>query len=97
MIIISGHLRVTAALRDEYLDAVADVSALARRSPGCHDFVQAADPIDPERIVIYERWEDDEALLAFRRSASDEVEPPSLPAVLDAEVAKYRISGVESP
>ncbi len=97
MIIIAGHLRVAASERDEYLTAVADVSTRARRTPGCHDFVQAADPLDPERINIYERWDSDEALLAFRSSDLDGTEPPSLPTVVAAEVAKYRISAVESP
>ncbi len=83
--------------RDEYLTAVAAVTALARRTPGCLDFVQSADPIDPERINIYERWGGDEALLAFRSSAGAGNESPSMPAVLAAEVAKFRISTVESP
>ncbi|MGA8257944.1 MAG: antibiotic biosynthesis monooxygenase family protein [Nocardioides sp.] len=97
MIIIAGHLRVAAAKRDDYLASVADVAVRARRAPGCHDFVQSADPIDPERINIYERWDDDDVLLAFRNSGSDEPERPSASAVIGAEVAKYRISTVEDP
>ena len=97
MIIIAGHLRVAAAERDDYLTAVEGAATQARLSPGCHDFVQSADPIDPERINIYERWESDEDLMSFRTSGSDENEPPTLPATLAAEVAKYRISSVESP
>ncbi|MCW2854565.1 MAG: antibiotic biosynthesis monooxygenase [Marmoricola sp.] len=97
MIIIAGHLRIAATERDRYLAAVAGVAGQARQSPGCYDFVQAADPDDPERINIYERWDSDEALLAFRTSGTEEGESPSIPSVLDADVAKYRISGVESP
>jgi len=97
MIIIAGHLRVAAAERDQYLTAVADVAVLARRAPGCFDFVQSADPIDPERINIYERWDNDEVLMAFRTASDDGTEPSATPAVLSADVAKYRISGVESP
>jgi quinol monooxygenase YgiN len=97
VIIIAGHLRVAAAERDGYLTAVAGVASQARQAPGCHDFVQSADPIDQERINIYERWDSDEALMAFRTSGSEEREPLSTPAILSAEVAKYRISAVESP
>lgn len=96
MIIIAGHLRVAAAERDRYLVAVEGVTVEARRAPGCHDFVQSADPVDPQRINIYERWDSDELLMAFRTSG-EVTEPPSTPDVLDAEVAKYRISAVESP
>lgn len=97
MIIVAGHLRVAATERDRYLAAVADVAVLARRAPGCHDFVQAADPIDPERINIYERWEDDASLLAFRSSGEEGDDEPPTPDILDADVRKFRISSVESP
>ncbi len=97
MIIIAGHLRVAATERDQYLTAVADVATQARESHGCHDFVQSADPIDPERINIYERWETDEDVMSFRTSGSDEDETYELPAIIGADVAKYRISSVESP
>ena len=96
MIIIAGHLRVAADDRDAYLEAVADVAVLARSFAGCHDFVQAADPIDPERITIYERWDDDESLMAFRTSGGPD-DGPTTPDVLGADVAKYRISAVEDP
>jgi quinol monooxygenase YgiN len=96
VIIIAGNLRVAAADRDAYLAAVAGVAVSARQAPGCLDFVQTADPIDPERINIYERWESDEDLLAYRSSGSedDEIEAPDL---LGGDVAKYRISSVEAP
>lgn len=98
MIIIAGHLRVAAAERDAYLTAVSDVAEQARRSPGCLDFVQAADTVEPDRINIYERWDSDEALMAFRTSGGDEREDSApAPDILGADVAKYRISAVESP
>lgn len=97
MIIIAGHLRVAASERAEYLAAVANVAVEARQSPGCHDFVQSADSVDPERINIFERWDGDEVLLAFRGSGGHDDDPAPLPAVLGADVSKYRISAVESP
>ena len=102
MIIIAGGLRVAAGDRDAYLAAVADVARLARLAPGCLDFVQAADPLDPERITIYERWESDADLDRFRASGGPEqpepdVAEPVVPPQLDAEVRRYRISSVEDP
>jgi quinol monooxygenase YgiN len=97
VIIVAGHLRVAATERDQYLAAVADVAVQARRAPGCHDFVQAADPLDPERIIIYERWDDDASLLAFRGSGDQDDGALPAPDLLDADVKKYRISSVESP
>lgn len=97
MIIVAGWLRVAAAERERYLAAVADVARLARAAPGCLDFTQAADPLDAERITVYERWESDEDLLRFRSSGDPDAPEPDLPAVLSAEVRKYRISAVEEP
>ena len=98
MIIVAGWLRVLAADRDRYLAAVADVAGLARRAPGCLDFVQAADPLDAERINIFERWESDDALERFRTSGTPEdADAPEPPDLLSAEVQKYRIASVEAP
>ena len=97
MIIIAGQLRVSATERDQYLAAVESVAPAARRAPGCLDFVQSADPIDPERVNIYERWDSDELLMTFRGSGGDVAGAPPMPALLGADVAKYRISAVEEP
>ncbi len=85
---------MAASERDQYLAAVGDA---AIQAPGCQDFVQSADPIDPERINIYERWDTDELLMSFRTSGDESDQPPPTPELLVAEVAKYRISAVESP
>jgi quinol monooxygenase YgiN len=99
MIIIAGTLTVDAGERERYMSAVADVAAQARRAPGCLDFVQAPDLIDPTRINVYERWATDEDLENFRSSgASPEAEQePALPQIKAADVAKYRIAAVEDP
>jgi quinol monooxygenase YgiN len=97
VIIVAGWLRVDAADRDGYLAAVADVARLARAAPGCLDFTQAADPLDAERINVYERWESDEDLLLFRASGCPDEPQPDVPEVLAAKVRKYRISSVEAP
>ena len=94
MIIVAGSLRLEAEDRDRYLAAVADVARQARTAKGCLDFVQAADPIDAERINIFERWESDADLERFRTSGSPGSDTPPL---RDADVHKYRIASVESP
>lgn len=66
MIIVAGHLHVAADDRDAFLARSRDAIQLARCAPGCRDFVVAADPLDPERINVYERWADRATLHAFR-------------------------------
>jgi quinol monooxygenase YgiN len=96
MIIIAGSITVDPAERDRYLEIFADVTPMARKAPGCLDFVQAPDPVDPARINVYERWDSDESLHAFRTSGGPPP-PDDAPEIRAAEVHKYRISAVESP
>lgn len=99
MIIVAGHLIVAAEERDAYLVGVGDVNRQAREAEGCLAFVQVPDPLEADRIVIYERWESDEALLAFRSSGPQGGSTPErpVPQVLGAEVSKYRIAAIEAP
>ncbi|MGL5818723.1 MAG: putative quinol monooxygenase [Phycicoccus sp.] len=97
MIIVAGSLHVDPAERERYLGLVATVTPRAREAPGCLDFVQAPDPVDPARINVYERWESDDALLAFRGSGGDDEDRSEVPDIVAAGVRKYRISAVEDP
>jgi quinol monooxygenase YgiN len=94
VIIIAGTLHVDPADREKYLAAAGEATRLAREAGGCLDFAQSPDPLDPGRINIYERWESDSHLTAFRTSGGDE---PPLPPLLSADVNKFRISAVEAP
>jgi quinol monooxygenase YgiN len=66
MIVVAGHLRVATADRDRFLARSCEAIQLARTTPGCHDFVVAADPLDAERINVYERWTNRAVMHAFR-------------------------------
>ena len=67
-IIVSGWLRVDEAERDRYLAGCHEVIVTARSTEGCIDFHLSADPIEPDRINVYERWESIAAVEAFRGS-----------------------------
>lgn len=73
MIIVSGSLRVDPAERDAYLAGCRSVVEQARLAPGCHDFHLSPDPIEPDRINVFEQWATVEAVEAFRGAGpSDE-------------------------
>ena len=94
MFIVAGSLYVDPAGRDAYLASCVEVVRQARSAPGCVDFAISADLVEPGRINVYERWESDAQLLAFRGAGPSEEQAT---AILGAEVHRYSISGVEAP
>lgn len=63
----------------------------ARRAPGCLDFAITGDLVDPARIDIFERWESQAAVKAFRGSGPSDEQSA---AILTASVAEYDVAGV---
>jgi len=68
MVIVSGFLKVDPDHRAAYLDASDEVIRAARSASGCLDFHLSADPIEADRINIFEQWESVESVEAFRGS-----------------------------
>jgi quinol monooxygenase YgiN len=91
VLIIAGWLRTTPGQRDAYLEACHRVVELARQAEGCLDFALSADPLDPDRINLHERWASGADLDRFRGSGP---EPSQLAEIVDADVARYGIASV---
>lgn len=94
MVIIAGHYFVDASRRDEYIEAFRDLVQRARTAPGCLDVAITADPVDPGRVNNYERWENQEAVVAFRAVA----DPPELDVEMrDMQMSSFRINRESDP
>ncbi|HEX5509468.1 MAG TPA: antibiotic biosynthesis monooxygenase family protein [Pseudolabrys sp.] len=89
MLIVSGRLYLKAGAMKKFLASSFEAIALARKSPGCHDFVVAADPLEPDRVNVYEEWESEDALLKFR---GDGPNSDMWSAIVSAEVFRHVIS-----
>jgi len=93
MVIVAGHLVVDPQQRTSYLAGCVSVVEQARLAPGCLDFAITADLVDPGRIDIYERWESQAAVEAFRGSGPSEEQGA---VMLSASVAEYDVEGSRS-
>ena len=91
MIIVAGHLLVRPEEREDYLRGCVGVLEQARSTPGCLDFAITADLVDLGRIDIFERWESQAAVEAFRGSGPSEEQGA---AMLSASVAEYDVAEV---
>ena len=89
MIIVSGRIYVRRGRRDAFLAASMEAVMAARRSSGCLEFVVAADPIEPDRVNVYEQWESEEALLRFRGDGPGEDLSSS---IVRAKVARHIVA-----
>jgi quinol monooxygenase YgiN len=89
-VIVAGHLVVAPEQRSEYLSSCVDVTKVARTTAGCLDFAISADLLDASRINVYERWESQSAVEAFRGSGPSEAQGAALSS---ASVGEYDVTG----
>ena len=86
MVIVAGVFEVEPEQRDAFLAGRFDRMRTSRAETGCLEYTFSADPLDPGRVLLYERWatqEDLDAHLAI---------PPVPPASPDADVAPKSVS-----
>lgn len=92
MLVVGGNFEVDPADRDAFIAARHDSMRTSRREPGCLEYTFAADPVEPGRVVLFERWESQDALdahLAGIRQAPQ----PSSPTPKVASIVIYEVAG----
>ena len=89
MLIVSGWLRIRPGQRDTYLASCVEVSRAARALRGCIDFHMAADPLEPDRINVFEQWDSSATVEAFRGSGPDD---GLQDAILSARIEQHEIA-----
>ena len=88
MVIVAGSIRIAPGRRDEFVATSLPAVVQARATPGCLDFVVAADPVDPDLAVVFERWSSVDALKAFRGAGPEDDLSEMIVAV---EVDQYAV------
>ncbi len=71
MVIIAGTIEVDADQREAFLAGRIDGMRTSRTERGCLEYTMSADPTDPRRVMLFERWarqEDLDAHLAAMRA-----------------------------
>ncbi len=72
MIIVAGQIEIASGARDTFVAASRIAINAAREAVGCLDFAVTADSLAPNRVRVFERWVDEESLMAFRGSGPGE-------------------------
>ena len=79
MVIVGGVFEVDPEDRDAFLASRVDTMRKSRAEPGNQEYVMAPDPVEPGRVILFEIWDDQEALdahLAAMRSGAPASPPP---------------------
>ena len=96
MLIIAGSITTEDGHRDAFLTAVKPMVAATHTEPGCREYVFSPDPDDDNRLLVFEMWDDQDALQAhfatdhmaeFQRKMADI-------AIAGMDIKKYTISDV---
>ena len=92
MIIVGGFFELDPAERDAFLASRVDAMHTSRAEKGNLEYTIAADPIEPGRAVLFERWESQADLDAHldRLRSSPRQEGPRPTA---AEVWLFEVTG----
>ena len=89
MIIISGTFELEPEQRDAYIASRHEGMRTSRAEAGCIEYTFAADPLEPGRVVLFERWEDQASLDAHLAGPST----PTAIAPVSMSIVLYDVAG----
>jgi quinol monooxygenase YgiN len=90
VVIVGGTFAVDPGQRDEFLANHHEMIRTSRSEAGCLEYTYSADPIDPGRVVLFEIWENQEALDAHLRALRAAAPAPET-AEPEVEATSYSI------
>lgn len=94
MVIVGGTFAMEPGQRQQFLDSRLEMTRVSRGEPGCLEYTFAPDPIDPGRVVLFERWESREALDAHLVALRAGPMPDDSPiGPIRSSVTIYDVSG----
>ena len=70
-IIVAGKLIIKSGLRDTFMEKSHEAIKLAREIMACEDFSVSPDPLDMNRVNIFEKWTSASEMNIFRESGPD--------------------------
>lgn len=91
-VIVQGSFTLDAADRDRFVEGSVEGMRTSRQEEGCLEYVMAADPLDPERAILSERWASMDHLkehLTQQRSAGRSGDRPT---PRGAEITVYEVA-----
>jgi quinol monooxygenase YgiN len=97
LVIVAGWFEVDPSERDAFVAGRVDAMRRSRAERGCIEYVIAADPADPGRAVLFERWES-QADLDAHAAAAGQARQSDAPSVVPTamSIMVYDVTGERS-
>ena len=96
MLIVGGTFTVDPERRQEFLAGQLELMRISRAEAGCLEYTFSADPLQPDRVVLFERWATQEDLDAHLRAADARraagASPSGGVAALSSSIVVYEVS-----
>lgn len=94
MVIVTGSLEVDPNQREAFLASKMEAMRATRAETGCLEYTFSADPLQPGRVLLLERWASEKDLGAHVAAAR--ARPPSTGAAVKPKAASafiYDVTG----
>ncbi len=88
-IIVAGKLMLKPGSRTEFIEKSRDAITQARLLDACEDFAVSPDPIDENRVNIFEKWSARAPLEAFRNAGPENA---AFSLVVSFDVHEYAVN-----
>ncbi len=95
MLIVAGAFVVAPDEREEFLAQRHDAMTATRSEDGCLEYVLSADPVDPSRVVLFERWADQASFDAHLAGLASGPRPDG-PSPQSMSVEIYDVAGTRA-
>ena len=93
MLIVGGWFEVDPSERDAFIASRMKSMETSRAEDGNLDYVIAADPVDPARVVLFERWDSQAALDAHAAALREARSNAPVAAPKSTSVQIYDVAG----
>jgi len=97
VLIIAGYFDFDPAERDQFIREREEATRRSRAEEGCLAYAFSPDPLEPDRVLLYERWESKEALAAHVAGMQRDPQPAGSITPISREVLQYEVSNVGQP
>ncbi len=94
MLIVAGYFDVDPSERDAFIEDRVEAVKASRAEKGCIVYAFSADPIEPGRVLLFERWEDKASLAAHLEGMRSAPRAGREIKILGLEMLQYEIGEV---